>query len=946
MKKKILKKYFAAEIVWFYGDLYSIIMIMKSRVREQTSENRPGKVIMFILILFFVVFTASVAGLLYCSELDHSAPLENKQPVFINEWLVTSPSGNVIHAGSSYRNEGREKGSFTMVSTLPDQLTDDSYFCFIVGGNVAVYVNGEMRKDFVETRDVVVPGGCVKRFYMRVPLTPADAGGRIKMVRIGTTRGGFVYQNTFVADGNGFLSFMMARYGLSFMLEEILLIFSMVIAIAAFVMMVLFKRRIEMLYGSMSILVIAGWLITNSFLYPFVYGHYHVDGVMNYMLCLMMPFCPVFYLDGLQMGRYRKIMRIVLILAMLNLLTWPALHFTETFLFPEALLYIDAFLALELLIVAAVMVVDLVRGGMKSYKYTAVGFAGFFVCGIGEIIVLNFLPVMNGDILMLSGLMFLLTLAVIQQVDDLRKVREEGQRAVDLSEAKTKFLASMSHEIRTPINAVLGMNEMILRENKDPVIEDYANSAKSAGQMLLMLVNDVLDFSKIEAGKMEITEAEFTFSSVLKNIMPMLKERADEKNLKLQTLLLNAVPNGQISDEFRIRQILINLINNAIKYTDTGSVTLMLGGEYTDEDHYLLKMSVKDTGRGISEGDQKNLFEAFTRADEKKNRNIEGTGLGLAIVKSIVDSMDGDISVHSRYGEGSEFIVHLPVQVTDRSPLKEDYSQQTEQAAGNKDEGAFVAPDASVLVVDDNSSNLKIVQLFLKRSHIEPELCDGGLKAIELCKQKRYDLILLDHMMPDPDGIKTLGIIKSDTASRNKETPVIVLTANAIAGSRQTYLDAGFADYLTKPIDSALLEQTVRKYLPEDKVLPEDSTEAEKEPSAIRERLEKIEGLDYETAMEYTGYSEELLEEIVGIIASECEEKIDSLRACIASENWNDYCLLTHSVKGLMASIGLSSLSERAKKHEYAARDLDLDFIRADSEDFFAMYRDVCRRLV
>ncbi|MBO4899281.1 MAG: response regulator [Lachnospiraceae bacterium] len=933
------------------------------------------KTISAVKIIFFVFFAVSVIGLIYFSSIDHSKTLEFSEPVYINEWTVTDPDGNVFTSGDSYRNEGLLRGTYVMESNLPDDISDDSYFCVVVGGDVAVYINDELRKDFVESRDIPVPGGCVKRFYMLVPVSPKDSGAPVTIVRIGTTRRGYVYQDTFVTTGGGFIMYMMSNYGLPLMLSEILFIFSGVFTIISLSMMLLYRRRIDLLYGSLSILVIAGWLITNSYIYPFLYGHYHIDGVMNYLLCLMMPFNLVFYLDALQHGRYHKVMSVVSCVAAVNLIVWPILHFSETLSFPHALIYIDGFLGLELLTVAGALVADVIKGGAKEYRYTAVGFAGFFVCGVAEIVILNFLPIMNENIPMLVGLAFILGLAVIQQIDDLRRIREEGQRAVDLSEAKTRFLASMSHEIRTPINAVLGMNEMILRENKDPVIDEYANSVKSSGQMLLMLVNDVLDFSKIEAGKMEITKAEFSFSSMLQSIMPMLKERADEKNLKLKIELLDDVPDGQISDDFRIRQILINLINNAIKYTDEGSVTLMLGGEYDGDDTYLLKMNVKDTGRGISEEDQEDLFEAFSRADVKKNRSIEGTGLGLAIVKSIVDSMEGKIEVSSRYGEGSEFIVHLPVGVFDKTPVSEDYEKTVRKNIPGASMSDYIAPDAALLAVDDNSSNLKIVKLFLKRLNIVPDLCDSGLKAVEMCRSRRYDLILLDHMMPDPDGIKTLGLIRGDDSSLNKDTPVIVLTANALAGSRKMYLDAGFIDYLTKPIDSALLEQTIRQYLPAEKILsasepvekilsasePADaiadpaSSDAASydsedvlhfEPVSLRERLEAIEGLDYETAMGFTGNDEALLQEMVETIASECDEKIEILRSCVANEDWKGYMLETHSIKGLMASIGLGGMSERAKKHEFAARDYDLEFIKSDCEEFFAEYKDVCSRLV
>ncbi len=946
---------------------------------DHTNAGSKEKLIPAIKILFFIVLVLSLAGLVYYSSIDLSAPVDYEEPYFIEDWNVTSPDGRVFTAGSTCRNENAEKGSFTMVSHLPNEITEGSDLCFIVGGDVSVFIGDALRKDFIASRDVIVPGGCVKRFYIRVPLSPPDSGAEVKIVRSGTSRGGYIYQNTCIADDGDFYGFMVKRYGLSLLLDEILLIFSIVTVLASLIMMLLYRRRIAMLYGGLSILVIAGWLITNSFLYPFVYGHYHVDGVMNYMLCLMMPFSLVFYLDTLQQGRYRKIMNGVLGLAAINLVVWPVLHFTGIFSFSKALLTIDIFLGVELFTVAGVLVADLIRGKIPDYKYTAIGYAGFIVFGLAELMAITFIPLLNNDMLMLAGLAFMLTLSVVQQMSDLRKIREEGQRALDLSEAKTKFLASMSHEIRTPINAILGMNEMILRENRDPVIGEYADSVKSSGQMLLMLVNDVLDFSKIESGKMQITNAEFSFSSALRNIMPMLKERAAGKDLQLQLIISDEVPDGQISDEFRIRQILINLINNAIKYTDAGSVTLTLGGSYTDDDSYNLKMTVKDTGRGISEEDQKHLFEAFTRADERKNRNIEGTGLGLAIVKSIIDSMAGEIRVRSKYGECSEFIVELPVKVSDRTPLQEDFDRHTTETESQKSGCDYLAPEASVLAVDDNSSNLKIVRLFLKRVGIVPELCDSGTKAIELCRKKQYDLILLDHMMPDPDGIKTLGIIKSDEASRNADTPVIVLTANAIAGSSKIYLDAGFSDYLTKPIDSSLLEQTIKKYLPPEKILPADAVLPEKKlppetaeknfsdvkedlpieflpagdadntgtdlSDALREKLEKIEGLDYPTAIGYVGNDPDLLKEIVETIASESDEKIETMRKSVASGDLKAYVLTAHTIKSHMASIGLTRLSNQAKDHEFAARDNDIEFIKSDCEAFFEAYHDVCTRL-
>ncbi|MCR5411149.1 MAG: response regulator, partial [Lachnospiraceae bacterium] len=685
----------------------------------------------------------------------------------------------------------------------------------------------------------------------------------------------------------------------------------------------------------------------NSYLFPFVYGHYHLDGVINYLLCLMLPFSLVFYLNALQQGRYHRIMSGVLLIAAINLIGWPILHFTGVFSFSRALPLINAFLGVEILIVMGVLGVETIRGRVREYKYTATGFVGFLICGLSEIFVLNFFPVMHEEMPMLIGLAFMLTLSVIQQIDDLRKVSEERQKAVDLSEAKTRFLASMSHEIRTPINAILGMNEMILRENEDPVVDGYAKSVKTSGKMLLMLVNDVLDFSKIEAGKMEISEAEYRLSALLRDIMPMLEERAAEKKLRFNTVILSDVPDRQISDEFRIRQILVNLINNAIKYTDTGSVTLMIGGDSSGEENFDLELRVKDTGRGIREEDQKHLFEAFTRADVKKNRNIEGTGLGLAIVKNILDSMGGKISVTSRYGEGSEFAIVLPVKTSGTEPLREDYMDSGEDKHVDRAGSAYQAPDAAVLAVDDNNANLRIVELFLKRVRIAPDLCDGGRAAFEKCREKKYDLILLDHMMPEPDGIETLHMIRSDDSSLNKDTPVIVLTANAVAGSRQRYMDEGFADYLTKPLDATLLEETIREYLPSGKIIAGESGPQMSAAgnASLRERLSSVEGLDYDTAIGFASNNEELLEEIILEIAGECEERVARIQGALKEKDMDSYQREAHSLKSLMATIGLNDLSESARKLEKAAEDKDIIFIQAESWSLISRYQDTCLKL-
>ncbi len=917
----------------------------KSRFNFHTSTELAVKIVFFAAIIFALFI------LIHYSRADRMEPIVMDPVEFIEEWTVDDGNGNVFTTGRRYNAEKRYDKQFTITSYLPSDVKDNTFLCFQTGMDIRVYIGGELRRDYYEERDYAIPGENVKRFYLLIPLTEEDAGAEVRMERSPTIKNGQIVPETFVSTLGGIYALMMERYGLTFMLAEVVMIFSLVVIVVSVTMRFLYRHRIDMLYGALGIFVIAAWVMTNSFLYTFVFGHYHVDGIVNYLLCLMIPFGPLIYLNSVQHGRYRKSMTALMIISVVNCIFWSLLHFTRVYTFNDSLVYINIIMGLEALAAIALLIVDAVRGYTSEYRYTAIGFAGFLACSLIEIMYLLFLAPKYDELPMVAGLTFFLVFVVIQQVEDLRKAQAEKQRAIDLSEAKTKFLASMSHEIRTPINSILGMNEMILRENRDQVVNDYARSIKSSGKMLLMLVNDVLDFSRIEAGKLEITNGEFHLSDLLNDVLSMIGERAQEKDLELKTEMEGQIPDAIISDEFRIRQILINILSNGVKYTDEGSVTLSIGGEYEEENTFLLRFTIKDTGRGIRKEDQEHLFEAFSRADIRKNVSIEGTGLGLSIVKSILDSMNGSISVESAYGVGSAFRIALPVDVADKTPMDRRFMDRKPDTGNVEEVSEYHAPDARVLAVDDNQSNLTIVRLFLRQVDIEPDLCNSGQQAIDLCKKNKYDLILLDHMMPSPDGVETLHIIREDPDSLNRDTNAIVLTANAVAGSRQLYMDAGFADYLTKPIDNKLLEQTVRRFLPEDKIMtekkePAENPSEEKTVSPLRAKAETIEGLDYDDALFHCGGDESILQEVFEEIVVESTDRCIRMRNALKEKDLPTYRIEAHSIKSVMATVGLSALSERAKKNEFAARDGDLAFIESDAESFIDEYEDICQKIV
>lgn len=531
------------------------------------------------------------------------------------------------------------------------------------------------------------------------------------------------------------------------------------------------------------------------------------------------------------------------------------------------------------------------------------------------------------------------------------RLAEERERADMANNAKSRFLSNMSHEIRTPINAVLGMNELILRETRDSDIIQYAMDIKSSAKSLLNIINDILDVNKIEEGKMSIISVDYEICSVLHDVRNMISLRAEDKGLKLHIEIDNELPAFLRGDDIRIKQVLLNLLSNAVKYTKEGDVFLRVQGRGIKENRVSIYFEVQDTGIGIKKEDMDKLFQPFERIEEGRNRHIEGTGLGMNITMNLLHMMNSELNVRSTYGEGSVFSFVLEQEVVNDSPVGDFAKRLSEMTDREEYTAMFEAPDAKVLVVDDNAMNRKVFRSLIKDTKIQITEASGGQECIELVQKEYFDIIFMDHLMPELDGIETLKCIRQLGDYPCKETPVVILTANAIAGVKERYLKEGFDAYLSKPIVPKKLEKMLYKLL-DDKLVhdvenPSDEgqeilLDKGKKSGEKETKLPLIDGVDWSFAGTHFRDQRSMLE-MLEFFYRTIDSEADELEICYQDirrqEGRELYKIKVHSMKNSAATLGIVPLAGVAKMLEDASGQGDLDTLESVHPIFVKKWR-------
>ncbi|QFJ55201.1 hybrid sensor histidine kinase/response regulator [Pseudobutyrivibrio xylanivorans] len=762
------------------------------------------------LLLFFFIIIMTFVGEYSLS--DERSYTDMTIEDFNEGWKRIHWNGIVeeISVPGNYEAEGSHE--FVMRNKVKAWQDKDCYLGFNSNKqDVEVYVGEKLRYTY-STAKTRLFGDHSPSIMVFVPLTPADNGSTIKIVLKGNNNYSGVIDGFIIGTQLGIVKHIYEeeRYTL------LMILVSLTLGVIAFIIgvsvKIAYNRAISLFFAGWSVICASMWALAESSCRQLFVPNYSLLSYLTYTAIGMIPIAMSLYFDRLQQGRYRMIYMCLAVLEEFSVFVAIILQFyNDTDL--SNLLQIS-FIAFALTVVAYILtsIPDLLAGRVKAYWPEFIGVLGAMFMGAFQMYYYQTKhPIIMNPFYLMCGLVFLMVMAYIRALRDIRDTEREMYAAVQAHDASTAFMTRMSHEMRTPINAILGMNKMILRESKEENILDYARDVNGAGNYLLSIVDEVLDLAKVTAGKFEISPEDYDLMDMIRECYALVRPRAKANRLSFEVDMSDVLPSTLRGDKERIIQIITNLLTNAIKYTPEGRVTLSVQGKINDG-KLMLIVTVTDTGIGVAEENMPFLFESFRRVGEFNSKRIEGTGLGLTITKQLVDLMDGTITVESELGKGSTFTVMIPQEIRSVEPCGTfSMGPNGDRRVMDRHENFDVF--GKILVVDDVAINLRVFSVLLNNTDISVDTALSGPEAIEKIKRNKYDIIFLDHLMPGMDGLELKTLIDNLPDNPNKETPIVMQTANAVVGAKEEYERLGFTDYIAKPIKEEELRKIIRKYI-------------------------------------------------------------------------------------------------------------------------------------
>ncbi len=895
--------------------------------------ERKMSIISTILEAFALCFLTLIISMNISALIPSDAPGEANIGDFgsvpFNSGWIIEEDGNTGPVTLPGRVDCKSGETVIIRNILPDDISDGMTMLLRTSiEDIYVYIDGELRECYAtsqfENMNYYLPSA-----YIVVDLKNADAGKPVE-VHV-TVKDKKVLNEIRLSNGNN-AWFKIIRSNIAITVIALIVVILGLVSIALY--LIFYKRLTvgrSVFYLGLLMTDIGLWSLSESRLRQIIFSRPSLSTYFAYFSMELAGVLTCMYLSEVQAARKRTGYLILESVMSLQIIINIILSLTGIAELYKTLIVSHVWFVFGIALILYYIITDIINRQTGDYMFILVGMGIFILFVVLELFNFYINPFRSFGAYICTGLLFLLISTLIQETNKFYRLRTEKTLADAANKAKSDFLASMSHEIRTPINAILGMNELIMMESNDPSITEYADNIETAGNTLMGIINDILDLSKIESGKAELISVDYDPALVIADACAMIEKRAIEKGLSLNVHVDSELPVRLKGDEKKLRQILANLLTNAVKYTEKGQVILTVNAQNTDSSKVYMNISVKDTGIGIRPEDRDRLLQSFTRLDAEKNRNIEGSGLGLSIVSRFLGMMGSELKFESVYGVGSDFYFEIIQEISDVTPIG-DYEKHTAQRRfRQKSHKSVYAPGVRILMIDDRPLNLAVIRGFLKNSGIIADEALSGEEGILLMKSNHYDMVFFDHMMPGLDGIETYrkcideGILSSDT-------PAIMMTANAVAGSGDDYLNAGFTDYIFKPVSSDELFEIITKHLNTDKVSPgvREVGSATTETRSVS--LDKSKGMD--ACMGDSDLYQTVIEEFLK------EQDDISLKAAYDARDWDKYRMIVHSIKSSARYIGATQLHDLAYACEASLKKGDHEYAKQNHERLLALYSE------